>query len=235
MEYKPDPAAIAARAMRGPIADRLDLIAADFRERLVDYTRALDALVARLAAARAGHSAPDIGQVFPDFILPDASGQVWHLASALGDGPVVLAFHRGYWCDFCHLNMAALAEISPQITATGARIVAISPEPAEYSAKLVRDAGADFRMLCDIGLGVSTLLGLTFVVDADLQRELRALEVDVNLSNGGTGWLLPITATFVLDRQGRVVARHLDPDPRRRMDGNAILQAASACQAAARS
>jgi peroxiredoxin len=176
-----------------------------------------------------------MGEIFPDFILPDSSGHLWRLATALEKGPVVLAFHRGYWCDFCHLNMRALAEINPKIKALGSQIIAISPQNAENAAKLARDAGADFPILCDIGLGISTLLGLSYVIDDDLQRELALLQVDLNAANSGYGWLMPITATFVLNAEGVIVARHLDPDPRTRMDGDAILQAAAENQSAARS
>jgi peroxiredoxin len=235
LEYEPDDVARKARAMRAPIATRLAMVEADFRARLVDYTRAMDRLVARLRDSGAVGGVPEVGEVFPDFILPDAQGRLWRLETALEKGPVILAFHRGYWCDFCHLNMAALAEISPQVAERGSQIVAISPQNAENALKLARDSGADFPILCDIGLGISSLLGLSYVIDDDLQRELALLQVDLNAANNGDGWLMPITATFVLNTDGVIAARHLDPDPRTRMDGDAILQAAAALQRAARS
>jgi peroxiredoxin len=147
----------------------------------------------------------------------------------------VLAFHRGYWCDFCHLNMKALAEISPQVRAHGCEIVAISPQNADNAARLGREEGVDFPILCDVDLGLSTLLGLSYVIDDDLQHQLALLQVDLQAETLGDGRLMPITATFVLDRDGRVSARHVDPDPRSRMDCDAILQAASTLQSAARS
>ncbi len=220
--------------MRGPLSERLETIAADFRERLVEYSMAVDRLVERLHASGAVGGVPEVGEVFPDFILPNSQGHLWRLATALEKGPVVLAFHRGYWCDFCHLNMAALAEISPKIDALGSQIIAISPQDATNAAKLAKDSGADFPILCDMGLGISTVLGLTYVIDDALQNELALLQVDLNAANDGDGWLMPITATFVLNADGVIVARHLDPDPRTRMDCDAILQAAAACQSAAR-
>lgn len=221
--------------MQGPLSERLAIIAADFRERFVDYTRTVDKVVARLTASGAIDALPDIGEVFPDFILPDSQGQLWRLANALEKGPVVLAFHRGYWCDFCHLNMKALAEISQKIQAMGCQIVAVSPQNAANAAKLAKDADADFPILCDVGLGVSTVLGLSYFIDDDLEHELSLLQVDLNAENSGYGWLMPITATFVLNSDGKIAARHIDPDPRTRMNDDAILQAAADCQFAARS
>ncbi len=221
----------------GGLAERLAAAAADERERLADYTAAVDRLVARLRESHATEGVPAVGAVFPDFILPDSQGKLWRLASALQKGPTVLAFHRGLWCDFCQLNMQALAGISQKVEALGSQIVAISPQNAANAARLGCATGAKFEILCDMGLSLSTLLGLTYVIDDGLQRELSLLEVDLNAANDGDGWIMPITATFVLDGNGVIVARHLDPDPRIRMDSEAILQAvaAAAGQSAARS
>jgi peroxiredoxin len=235
VKYKPEAEARRALAMQGPVSERLAIIAEDFRRRLTDYSLAMDRLVARLNVGGAFDAAPKIGDVFPDFILPDARGGLWRLADALENGPVVLAFHRGYWCDFCHLNMKALAELSPQIRAAGCEIVAISPQNARNTGMLAADAGVDFPALCDVDLSLSSLVGLTYVLDDDLRHQLALLQVDLHAETLGDGLLMPVTATFVLDRDGRVIARHVDPDPRSRMDGDAILQAASTCQSAARS
>ena len=41
-------------------------------------------------------------------------------------------------------------------------------------------------------------------------------------------WLLPIPAVFVLDRDGIVRARHVDPDYRRRMEIDDLVAAVRA-------
>jgi peroxiredoxin len=224
-----------ARAMPGPLAARLDAIADAYKVELPGYSLAIDRFVARLRTVGAGASAPNIGDVFPDFTLPDAKGKLWHLGRCLIDGPAVLSFHRGSWCDFCQLNMRSLSEIAPKVEALGSQIFAIAPEKAGVSAVFETEATSSFPILRDVGLGVSTMLGLTCFVDETLRHELEVLQVDINAANGGAGWLVPIPATFVLNSDGRVVARHVDPDPRARMEGMAIVQAATACQSAARS
>ena len=42
---------------------------------------------------------------------------------------------------------------------------------------------------------------------------------------GSDGWFVPLPATFVVGRGGRVVARHVDPDFRQRMEIEEILKA----------
>lgn len=221
--------------MTPSLSEQLAAVDAEYRVKYGSYAAAIDNLVERLKTNSAGETAPDVGDIFPDFILPNAKGGLWRLADVLSKGPIVISFHRGYWCDFCQINIASLAGIAPILEEMGCQIVAISPEDATNAKLLAKEGNAEFTMLCDIGFSVSALLGLSYIVDENLRQELLALDVDLNLANSGEGWLLPITATFVIGPSGKVIARHLDPDPRERMDAEAIVQAASAaCQSEAR-
>ena len=131
--------------------------------------------------------------------------------------------------------MTALAELALHLAALGCGIVAITPQNGENAGKLARDAGAGFAVPCDVGLGISTQPGLTHVIDDALRGELAVLQVDLAAANQGNGSLMPITAAFVLTPDGVIAARHVEPDPRLRMGGEAMLQAAAAFQSAARS
>lgn len=42
-------------------------------------------------------STPAVGQVAPDFALPDSTGARRSLAELTADGPLVLIFYRGHW------------------------------------------------------------------------------------------------------------------------------------------
>ena len=40
---------------------------------------------------------PEVGQVAPDFSLPDSSGSTRSLSELAKSGPLVLIFYRGHW------------------------------------------------------------------------------------------------------------------------------------------
>jgi hypothetical protein len=44
-----------------------------------------------------GNSPPSIGEVAPDFSLPDSQGNTVCLTDACADRPLVLVFYRGHW------------------------------------------------------------------------------------------------------------------------------------------
>ena len=52
-----------------------------------------------------------------------------------------------------------------------------------------------------------------------------AIEIQLETSQGNDGWFVPIPATFVVGADGRVIARTVDPDFRKRMDIEDIIAA----------
>jgi peroxiredoxin len=42
-------------------------------------------------------SIPQVGQIAPDFALPDSNGNMRRLSELVSSGPVVLIFFRGHW------------------------------------------------------------------------------------------------------------------------------------------
>ena len=64
-----------------------------------------------------------------------------------------------------------------------------------------------------------------FWVGEEMEHCMRARNVDLGCSQGNDSWFVPVPATFVVGRDGRIVARHVDPDYRKRMEMDAVLAA----------
>ena len=202
---------------------RLAYVADCVRTKGPRFAAAVDVFVARLEAARSGSTAPMVGDEMPDFCMPDHDGRLVTLSSLLDRGPVVLAFHRGHWCPYCRLNMVGLAEIQHQ--AKPVQIVAISTEIQQYTQMLRAEAGAEFPFLTDVGGGYALSINLALLVDETMAHMIGSAGWDIPSFQGGSPWVLPIPAVFVIDRDGTIVARHVDPDYRRRMELDALLDA----------
>ena len=68
--------------------------------------------------------------------------------------------------------------------------------------------------------------GLTFTVDGDLRALYRdGLGIDLARFNGDESWELPLTATFVIDRDGTIVYASADPDYTARAEPADVLAA----------
>ncbi|RST31263.1 AhpC/TSA family protein [Sphingomonas ginkgonis] len=204
------------------LGERLRAVADVVRDEAPDFCAEVDRFVGRLETVRAGSSAPQVGDPMPLFTMPDQDGHLVGLEELLAQGPVVLAFHRGHWCPYCRLNMVGLAEIEDRVRP--ARIIGISAETQRYTRELRQDAGACFPILTDLGGGYALSLNLVVWVDRQMSQMIEGAGWDIPLYQGGTDWILPIPAVFVVAQDGTIVERHVDPDYRRRMELDDLLR-----------
>ena len=211
------------RDMEGTLNEQLRAYAAAGREIFPAYGEAVDRLVVRLNENGGGENAPRPGDAMPPFMLPDEEGHLVALPALLEKGPVAVMFFRGHWCPYCRLNVRAVIQAQDRIQALGARIVAIMPEVQAYTTKFKSDSGAPFPVLTDLDNGYALSINLAIWLGLEIQQ-LLAYQ-NMASFHGNDGWMLPIPATFVVGRDGRVTARFVDPDFRRRMEIDDLLAA----------
>lgn len=214
-----------AMALDAPLRDRLKIIADEVRKLSTVFAEAVDKFVGRLQEAEAGREAPKIGDRLPDFLMSDQNGKLVSLDALLARGPVVVAFLRGHWCPYCQTTAVALSEIADVAANKGASIVAISPESRKYSQRLSADSSNRFPILTDVDNGYALALNLAIWVDDDMARLIFGAGWDIPAYQTAKSWVLPIPATFVLDKSGRVAARYVNADYRTRMEIDDILTA----------
>jgi peroxiredoxin len=211
--------------MDAPLADRLNLFSAATRYLLPGYQEAADRVAVRLTEYGACHGAPMAGDPMPGFILPDERGELVALESLLRVGPVAVTFHRGHWCPYCRINTKALAEAQAMIAAEGAQIVAIMPDREKFAAAFKAETKAPYRVLTDMDNGYALSLNLAIWLGEEMNQILSAGGRKVPDYQGNDAWFFPIPATFVVDIDGLITDRFIDPDYRKRMAIDDLLTA----------
>lgn len=212
-------------SMEAPLNERLATFSAFVRENALPFAEAYDELAARLAAAKAGSTAPDAGEIMPDFVLPDAKMRLHSLDQFLERGPVVVSFNRGHWCPYCTVELNAFKQAHKEIAATGAQVVSIMPDTQEFVAKVSADIDNAFLVLSDENNGYALSLNLVIWLGERIRALSGQFEILIEKSQGNDGYFVPIPATFVIGADGRIIARYVDPDFRRRMEIDDILAA----------
>jgi len=150
----------------------------------------------------------------PPFVLPDDVGHLVSLDQLLVRGPVAVTFHRGHWCPYCRININALAQAHNAISADGGQIVAIMPDRQKFIADFKSESNVPFPILTDVDNGYALSLNLTIWVGAEMQKMMQGRQ-DLPAFQGNSAWMLPVPATFVVDRGGTIKARFVDPDYRK--------------------
>jgi peroxiredoxin len=207
------------------LTERLASFAETLREWYPSFAEAVDRLIRRLERSGAGQHAPSLGDAMPPFLLPDDTGRLVSLEELLGKGPLALTFNRGHWCPYCRINIDALSMARREIAETGGQVAAIIPDRQPFVMEFKRDAHSDLPILIDIDNAYAMSLGLAFWVGDEMKRAMLDANYDVANFQGNDAWLLPIPATFVVGRDGKITARFIDPDYRRRMTTEELLTA----------
>ena len=185
----------------------------------------MDAETARLAASNVAGGALKMGDSAPDFILPDAHGELVRLNSLLREGHVVVVFYRGGWCPYCNLHLRGFQRRLPQFRELGAQIVAISPQLPDNSLSTQEKNELAFPVLSDVGNKVSRQFGIVFELSNDLVKLYRQFGHALEDANGASGKReLPFPATFLIDDNGTIRLAHVDVDYSRRLDPDDVLE-----------
>ncbi|MGA7533028.1 MAG: peroxiredoxin-like family protein [Pseudolabrys sp.] len=216
-------ALIRAESQNILLSSRLSAYRKESGYRRPEFAKAYDELVERLNMIDQGRVGPGLGELMPEFNLPDENGQPISLASLLRFGPVVISINRGHWCPYCKLELRSLAAIHGEIAQLGAGVISIMPDGAQFTGNYVAQNDLPFPVLSDIDLGYSLLLGLIFWVGPELQRLYKEAGVELEKYHGNQGYFLPMAAKFIVGCDGRVEARQVNIEFRERVEPQALI------------
>lgn len=131
-----------------------------------------------------------LGEITPAFALPDiTNSRMVRLSDYKEKQPLIIAFTRIFtekqYCPFCFPHIKALNENYQQFTSRGVEVLMITSTDNKQSQKVVSDLGLKMPLLSDPSCAV------------------------FRNYNVGQALGAPLPAQFVLDRQGKLIYKHL--------------------------
>ena len=121
----------------------------------------------------------NIGDVAPDFDLPDETGARRRLSELLEKGPVVLYFYPAAMTPGCTAESCHFRDLAGEFEQVGAQRVGISADKVDKQQQFSSKYGFDFPLLSDTDKSVAKAYGVrrgpglipnkrtTFVIGAD--------------------------------------------------------------------
>jgi len=170
-----------------------------------------------------------VGAAAPDAALRDLDGNDVTLHAIVAGKPTVLIFYRGSWCPYCNLHLSDLVTVEEELRSLGYQIVAISPDRPEELNKMTAADHLNYRLFSDPQAEAMKKFGVAYQVDnTTFMNYKQKFSVDLESASGHNHHILPVPAVFILDRGGKIVFVHADPDYKVRMKGAEVLAAAKA-------
>ena len=160
-----------------------------------------------------------VGDRAPDFVLPNAFGNLITLSDCLKSGPVILKFYRGEWCPICNLDLREVQQYVNQFNKFSAKIIAISSQKPDDALTITQKNELGFEVLSDSNQEVIMAYNLQFDPGKDYHQRR-----DLSVLNGDGSITLPVPATFVIDKDFRVIASHVEANYTERMSPVEIIK-----------
>jgi peroxiredoxin len=165
-----------------------------------------------------------VGDPVPDIDLTVAqTGRPTRVSWMLEGGAAVIVFYRGHWDPYSNVQAQTLAEMEGAIRSFGAQILMIGPETQANAAKMAAKWNLDFPVICDTDGAAMDAFGLAYEIPSYMREDYA--HIGFPDLNPGTGWRLPVCATYIADRLNVIRLRHLDVDYTRRMEPADVITA----------
>jgi peroxiredoxin len=124
---------------------------------------------------------------------------------------------------YCNKQISHLQDSLELLTGKGAYVIGVTPETGENINKTIDKTHASFSIVQDKSYAIMKAYQVNYVVDADMYTKLKGYGIDLEKNNGNTDHVLPVPATYVIDRSGKIIYAHVDKDYTKRPPVSAIL------------
>lgn len=169
-------------------------------------------------------SALNVGATMPQFRLKDAFDKDVSSEELLKNGHIVLVFYRGAWCPYCNLYLRGLQRNLAEFSERGAQLVAISVEPPDRSLSVVRKNELEYTVLSDPGLDTARKFGIVYALPEVLDTAVKSVGLDIGKYNGTEKPELPLSATYVASKEGKIEFAFHDVNYKKRAAPEEIIK-----------
>ena len=169
-----------------------------------------------------------IGAQIPDVTIKTAEGSDVQLREVVAQKPTVLIFYRGGWCPFCNRHMAELNSIQGDLVEEGYQVIAISPDKPEKLQQSVAQHSLSYTLYSDSPMQASKEFGIAFKVDERTVLRYKQTGLDIEGDSGYNHHMLPVPSVFLINQQGIVNFKYVNPDYRERLKSDVLIAAARA-------
>ena len=162
------------------------------------------------ATAIAAEPGPAVGATFPhELAAPDQSGKQQTLKSLMGEKGVAIFFVRSAdWCPFCKGQLVDVNRHFARFQALGLNVVSVSVDQVAEIAAFAVSQKIEYVMLADPDGAINLSLGIR----------------DEQYPVGTAAFGVPRPTFYVLDRNGTIRLRYMEPTYRTRPDLEVVLR-----------
>jgi peroxiredoxin len=165
-----------------------------------------------------------VGEVAPMIKGKTTNLGKFNSKKALKDGPVIVVFYRGEWCGYCNAQLKAYSDSLQLLVAKGATVIAVSPETEENVEKTIEKSDTKFGIISDKDNKIAKAFKVNYAVPQATIEKYIGYGIEFDKANGTNGANLPIPATYIIGKDGKVKYVYLNKDISKRVSVATLLE-----------
>jgi peroxiredoxin len=180
------------------------------RRSIIAFACSMSVALSSLGLAAEPAPGPAVGARFPHSLTaPDQSRKSQTLESVMGEKGVAIFFVRSAdWCPFCQGQLVDANRHLARFRSLGVNVVSVSVDEVDEIAKFAAAQKIEYPMLADPAGAINLSLGIR----------------DEQYPVGSAQFGVPRPTLYVLDRDGVIRLRYMEPTYRTRPDLEAVLR-----------
>ncbi len=169
-------------------------------------------------------NALNVGDKMPSFELPNAKDENVSSNKLLEKSNLIVVFYRGDWCPYCNLYLKRLQQSNKLFRENGGELIAISVENPNDSLSVAEKNNLEFTVLSDKNLDLARKFKIVYQLPPEMDEKYKGFGVDLVKDNGTDKPELPLSATYIVNQKGEITYAFLDPDYKKRLEAETIIE-----------
>ncbi len=166
----------------------------------------------------------EVGENAPLITGIDQFGKKINSSKILEGNKILLLFYRGNWCPYCRKHLKSLQENLSALTKKGYYVLVVTPEKPEKTKETTKKVNASFSIVHDEDDSIMNNYKVAFDVnEQNVTSYYNFTKNKIEKYNQENTNTLPVPATYIIGKDGKIAYVHYDPDYSNRKDLKEIL------------
>ena len=153
-----------------------------------------------------------VGELAPSIEGIDQNGKQIDSKEILKKDKILLVFYRGNWCPHCKKHLGELEKQLEDLKQKGVFVVVVTPESQEKTRETQEKFDTSFSIVHDEGNKIMTDYKVLFEVNEQTVPRYYERVSELVFEYNGSNQVLPVPATYLIGRDGKIEYVHYDPD-----------------------
>jgi peroxiredoxin len=166
-----------------------------------------------------------VGEKAPQIVGIDQNGLAINSTEILKTNKILMVFYRGNWCPHCKKHLGSLQEHLNEFIEKGIYVIVVTPETVEKTKETAVKWHINFSIVHDENNKIMKDYKVAFEVnEQNVPNYYKIVSSHVTEYNVKNNRVLPVPATYIIDKNGKISYVQYDPNYKNRSNFEEILE-----------